>query len=50
MYGRDTDMVAYLCSSRLVMTSKAEDSWTEPEGVLCRLYKSGLVKFGVNLS
>ena len=31
-------------------SSKAEDSWTEPEGVLCRLYKSDLVKFGVNLS
>jgi len=31
-------------------SSKVEDSWTEPESVLCRLYKSGLVKFGVNLS
>ena len=30
-------------------SSKANESWTEPEGVACRLYKSGLVKFGVNL-
>ena len=30
-------------------SSKANESWTEPEGVLCHLYKSGLVKFGVNL-
>ena len=28
---------------------KANESWTEPEGVACRLYKSGLVTFGVNL-
>ena len=24
------------------------DEWTEPEGVLCRLYSSDIVKFGVN--
>ena len=35
---------------RAMASSKAEDSWTKPEGVLCRrLYKSGLVKFGINL-
>ena len=27
----------------------ANESWTEPEGVACRLYKSGVVLFGVNL-
>ena len=31
------------------MPSKADDAWTEPEGVACRLYKSGVVLFGVNL-
>jgi len=30
-------------------SSKADETWTEPEGVVCRLYNSGLVKFGVNL-
>ena len=30
-------------------SSKANESWTEPEGVACRLYKSGVVLFGVNL-
>ena len=38
-----------LFARRAMASSKAEDSWTEPEGVLCRLYKSGLVKFGINL-
>ena len=48
LYGRDTDTRVRL-ARRAMASSKAEDSWTEPEGVLCRLYKSGLVKFGVNL-
>ena len=34
---------------RAMASSKANESWAEPEGVACRLYKSGLVKFGVNL-
>ena len=34
---------------RAMPSSKADETWTEPEGVVCRLYNSGLVKFGVNL-
>ena len=33
----------------LVVPWPAKESWTEPEGVACRLYKSGVVLFGVNL-
>eukprot|EP00964_Phaeocystis_antarctica_P027035 scaffold15221_cov35-Phaeocystis_antarctica.AAC.2 len=43
-YGRDRHARAASVFARRAMTSsKVEDSWTEPESVLCRLYKSGLV-------
>ena len=31
----------------LMLTSKADDAWTE-DGVQCRLYASGVVKYGIN--